>query len=75
MPFFEAYSRCYQKKTFFSLRQLRRSCHNCLSRIGLVKCENVSFCELDKMDWIVQVFLKDKNGRIWALRYRLTTSD
>ena len=32
-------------------------------------------CELDKMDWIVKLFLKDPEGRIQVLRYRLTTTD
>ena len=30
-------------------------------------------CELEKMNWIVKVLLKDSHQKLWALKYRLTT--
>lgn len=32
-------------------------------------------CELDRMEWIVNVFLKDSNKKLKALQYHLTTVD
>ena len=46
------------------------------SRLGVYEAKmTLPICELEKMNWIVRVFLKDKEQKIWAIQYRLSTQN
>lgn len=46
------------------------------SKLGFYEAKmTLPICELEKMSWIVRVFLKDHEQKIWAIQYRLSTQN